>query len=180
MCPSKLFLTLTAAALSSATILAQERAGDKDDQIVVTGCVTRAADVRTISPHGPFVWSKGDFYLASPVVKGKPSGTGTAVGTTGTNRLLFYWIDDDDDFARYDRHQVEVVGELSDELEKGEVEVKHRDNAVEIEFDVRNREALARIPVSWFGTRLRDNEFDVAVRAVDVEKVTVLGACAGR
>lgn len=161
---------------------AQAPAGDKDDQFVVTGCVTRAADVRTASPHGPFVWSRGDLYLSSPTLKLKPSETGRPVGTAGTELLTFYWIEDEDDFAKYAGQQVEVVGELSNQLQKGEVEIERHDNVIEVEFDVNGREATAHIPTPWLGPAAGDKEFefDVVVRTVDVEKVTVMGACASR
>jgi hypothetical protein len=75
--------------------------------------------------------------------------------------------------------RVEIVGELSSELDKGEFEVEHKGPFTEIEFDVGSREAKVQVPSSWLGplTPGKDAEFDVVVRTVDVEKVTALGAC---
>jgi hypothetical protein len=181
---SKLFLSGAVLALAAATASAQTRpAGDKDDQFVITGCVTRATDAaRTTEPHSMMVWSKGDVYLASPSTRVKPSETATAIGTTGAPGTTFYWLDDEDDFARYAGQRVEIVGELSDEIDHAEVETETEGDYTEVEFDAGGREARAKIPNSWFGPAVRgkDIEADVVFRTVDVEKVTPLGGCTTR
>lgn len=179
----KLFLTVAIAGGLPLAADAQTRgAGDRDDQFVVTGCVTPTADFRSAGPQTLFVWSRGDVYLAFPDVRVKPSETARPVGTTGVLMPVFYWIDDENDFAEHVGQHVEIVGELSDELREGEIEIEHEGDFAEIKFDAGRREATARIPTAWFGpaTRGRDIERDVVVRTVDVEKVTVLGACKAR
>jgi hypothetical protein len=178
----KLFLMATLLAAVPCVATAQAPAGDTDDQFVATGCVTRTGDVRSAGPHSILVWSRGDVYLSSVDVRFRPSETARPVGTTGVFMPVFYWLDDEDDFARYVGQRVEIVGELSDELREGEVEFDHEGDFTEIEFDTGGREAKARVPTSWLGpqTRGRDFDIDVMVRTVDVEKVTVLGACAAR
>lgn len=161
---------------------AQTRAGDRDDQFVVSGCVTPSRDVRIgTGPHSLFVWSRGDVYLASPDAKFKPA---EPVGTTGTFIPVFYWIDDENDFSRHVGQRVEIVGEMSDRLRKGELEITHDNGFTDLEFEVGGREAKARVPRAWFGPALREGqneiETDVTVRTVDVEKVTVLGPCPTR
>jgi hypothetical protein len=161
---------------------AQTRAGDNDDQFVVTGCVTPSRDVRIgTGPHSLFVWSRGDVYLASPDAKFKPA---EPVGTTGTFVPVFYWIDDENDFEKYVGQRVEVVGEMSDRLRQGELEMTHDNGFTELEFEVGGREATARVPRAWFGPALREGateiEADVTVRTVDVETVTPLGPCPTR
>lgn len=157
-------------------------AGDRDDQFVVTGCVMPTADFRSAGPQSLFVWSRGDVYLAFADIRLKPSETARPVGTAGVFMPVFYWIDDENDFAKYVGQHVEIVGELSDELDKGEIEIDHEGEFTEIDFEVKGREATARIPTAWFGpaTRGRDIERDVVVRTVDVENVTVLGDCKAR
>lgn len=159
---------------------AQQRpAGDNDDQIVITGCVMRSGDNNTSGPRSLLVWSKGDVFLESAVTQTKASETGgAAVGTSGTRGPLFYWIDDEDDFAKHVGKQVEIVGELSD-LDKGEFEVEHDGPLTKIEIKVDGREAEVHVPSGWLGpaTPARDSEFDIVVRRVDVEKVTVVGNC---
>lgn len=177
----KLFLAGALVLVLTGTASAQQ-AGDKDDQFVITGCVMRSADARTAGPHSMFVWSKGDVYLASPTAKIKPSEAAKPIGTTGTQIPVFYWLDDENDFAKYAGQWVEIVGELSDALDAAEIELEHKGDFTEIEFDAGGREANARIPTSWLGpaTRGKDAEFDVAVRTVDVENVTVMGPCTTR
>lgn len=155
----------------------QEPVGDRDDQFVVTGCVTPAGEFRGASQQSIFVWSRGDVYLSAPDIRFRPAER--PVGTTGAFVPVFYWIDDENDFAPHVGQQVEIVGELSDELKRGEIEFDHEGALTEITFDAGGREARARIPTTWLGpqTRGRDVDIDVTVRTVDVEKVTVLGDC---
>lgn len=157
-------------------------AGDRDDQFVATGCVMPVGDFRSSGIHSLFLWSRGDVYLAYPDVRFRPSEAGRPIGTSGVFMPVFYWIDDENDFARHVGRQVEIVGELSDEIERGEIELTHEGDFTEIEFDAGRREARARIPTSWLGpqTQGRDRDLDVLVRTVDIEKVTVLGECKSR
>jgi hypothetical protein len=180
---AKLFLGVACLSLTAGAASAQTRpAGDTDDQFVITGCVTRAADARTAGPHSMMVWSKGDVYLASPSTRIKPSETARPVGTAGAPGTLFYWLDDEDDFAKYTGQRVEIVGELSDEIDHAEIDMESEGEFTEVEFDAGGREARARIPSSWFGPAVRgkDIESDVAFRTIDVEKVNPLGPCTAR
>src|SRR5688500_11359877 len=80
----KLFLAAAMVMLTASSASAQTTpAGDKDDQFVIAGCVTRATNVRAAGPHSMMVWSKGDVYLASPSTRVKPSETARPVGTAG-------------------------------------------------------------------------------------------------
>ena len=128
------------------------------------------------------VWSKGDVYLSSPTARTRPSEAARPVGTAGAPGSVFYWLDDEDDFARYAGQRVEIVGELSDEIDHGEIELETEGDFTEVEFDAGGREAKARIPTAWFGPTLRgrDLEADIAFRTVDVERVNPLGPCTTR
>jgi hypothetical protein len=183
VCP-KLFLSAAAIfTLAGTAAAAQDRpAGDKDDQFVITGCVMRSRDARTAEPHSMMVWSKGDVYLSSPTARVKPSETARPVGTSGAPGTTFYWLDDEDDFAKYAGQRVEIVGELSDEIDHGEIEMETSGDYTEVEFEAGSREAQARIPTAWFGptARGKDLEADIVFRTVDVEQVTALGPCAAR
>ena len=186
MCMSvypKLFLSAAMVTLVTAAAAAQGRpAGDKDDQFVITGCVMRSQDARTAEPHSMMVWSKGDVYLSSPSVRVKPSESAQPIGTSGAPGTVFYWLDDENDFAKYAGQHVEIVGELSDEIDHAEIEIETAGDFTEVEFDAGGREAKARIPTSWFGPTVRGKDFeaDIAFRSVDVEKVNPLGPCTGR
>ena len=154
--------------------------GDRDDQIVITGCVMRGIENNTQGPRSMLVWSKGDVYLETAATQFKPSDTiDRPIGTGGVHAPVFYWIDDDDDFGKYLGSQVEIVGEMSDRLKKGDVELRRKGAFTEIEFNAGGREAKARVPSQWLApdTPAKNSRFDVVVRTVDVEKVTPLGPC---
>lgn len=176
---------LSAVAIAAAMGLpaaAQQRAGDKDDQVVITGCVMRSGDDKTSGPRSLLVWSRGNVYLESASTQTKPSEAARPIGTAGLHEVIFYWIDDENDLQPYAGHQVEIVGELSDKLEKGEFEVDHNNPFTEIEFTVNGRETEVQVPSSWLGpgTDAKDAEFDILVRTIDVEKVSSLGMCGSR
>ena len=155
----------------------QRPAGDKDDQAVITGCVRPSGHNDTAGPRSLIVWSKGDVYLETATVQTRPSER--SVGTSGAREMLFYWIDDENDFAKHAGHQVEIVGEISGELKKGEVEVDNEGAFTELEFKVGARETEVRLPSAWLSSQTpgKDAEFDIVVRTIDVEKVTDLGPC---
>ena len=171
-------ITLAAGSASAQVTLA----GDHDDQFVITGCVMPGAGARTAESYSMMVWSKGDVYLASPATRVKPTEPEHPIGTTGVLGRVFYWLDDEDDFARYAGQRVEIVGELSDEIDHGEIEIETEGDFTRVEFDAGGHEAKARIPTSWFGPTLRgrDLEADIAFRTVDVERVNPLGPCTTR
>lgn len=170
-----------AAALAVPAAAQQAPAGDKDDQVVITGCVVRAGDDGLSGPRSMLVWSRGDVYIDAAERDIRPSEhRATAVGTSGRAEPIFYWLDDEDDFARHAGKRVEIVGELHDELDKGEIEVEQDGAFTELEFEWDGADVTARVPSAWLGpaTPGKDAEFDILIRRVDVEKVTVVGdAC---
>ena len=168
-----------AAALATPAMAQQKPAGDKDDQIIITGCVIKS-DPKLSGPRTMMIWSKGDVYLDPVGAEVKPAeGAGRPVGTGGGAEPIFYWIDDDDDFSRHAGKRVEIVGELSDELEDGEIEIEPKGAFTEIEFEWDGDDVKARVPSAWLSpeTPAKKAEFDIAIRRVDVEKVTVLSNC---
>lgn len=183
----KLYASVVVAGAAALTMAAEasaqtKPAGDKDDQFVITGCVMRSTDARTAGPQSMMVWSKGDVYLSSPSTRVKPSETARPVGTAGAPGTVFYWLDDEDDFAKFAGQRVEIIGELSDEIDHAEIEMTTEGDFTRVAFDAGGREATATIPTSWFGPAVRgkDVEADIAFRAVDVEKVNPVGPCTTR
>lgn len=175
-------LVATAALAAAVTLPAaahQSRAGDKDDQMVITGCVTRSGAQNSAGPRSLLVWSRGDVYLdQSSIAMPKPSQAAERpVATAGFEEVVLYWLDDEDDFARYAGNRVEIVGEMSGDLDKGEIEVEDKGPFTELEFDVDGRETTVHVPTSWLMIPEKKKDFDVVVRTIDVEKVTVLGPC---
>jgi hypothetical protein len=167
--PSNIALALVLSTAAGA----QVQVGDHDDQFVVQGCVMPTSDFRAGGTPSLFVWSRG-VYLGSTETRFRPAPRGTGVLVP-----VFYWIDDEDDIARFVGQRVEVVGELSDDLDEGEIDIDHHGDVTEIEFEVNGHEAQVLVPRTWLGpaTADEDAKFDVAVRTVDVERVTPLGPC---
>jgi hypothetical protein len=162
----------------SAAAGAQAQVADPDDQFVVQGCVMLTSDFQ---PNGTplFVLSRG-LYLKSPDTQLRP---GDARASDGTHMLVpvFYWIDDEDEdeVARFIGQRVEVVGALTDDLDKGKIDIDHHGDFTDIEFKVNGDKVQVRVLRAWLGPAAADEdaEFDVAVRTVDVERVTPLGPC---
>lgn len=173
---SKLVLTGALVAGFAAPAAAQQpRVGDKDDQMVITGCVMHSGKKNSTGPRSLLVWSKGDIYLdESTIATTKPSER--PVATAGTDEIVLYWLDDDDDFSKHAGKRVEIVGEMSD-LDKGEIEVENKGPFTEIEFEVKGRDTTVHVPTAWLMIPEKEKDFDVLVRTVDVEKVTVMGTC---
>jgi hypothetical protein len=170
---SKLFCAAAVASLVC-TAAAQRPAnvGDQDDQVVIRGCVMKAGAHHSSGPRTLLVWSGGDVYLESATIDLKPSEGG---GVAQPAVPVFYWLDDEDDFAKYAGKRVEIVGELGGEIKKGELEIDHKDDYTKVEFKMRSKEVSARIPTAWLGPApKKDSELNILVRPVDVEKVNVL------
>jgi hypothetical protein len=170
-----LLATAVSATLADPAVAQQRPTGDKDDQIVITGCVIKS-DPRLSGPRSILFWSRGDVYLDPVSADIKPSEhAARPIGTSGKGGPIVYWIDDDDDFSRHANKRVEIVGELS-EIEDGEIEIEPKGALTEIEFEWDGDDVTARVPSAWLSpfTPAREASFDVAVRRVDVEKVTVL------
>jgi hypothetical protein len=160
----------------SATAGAQAQVADHDDQFVVKGCVMLTSDFR---PGGTplFVLSR-NVYFESPDTQVRPSDARES-GGTHVFVPVFYWIDDDHDVARFFGQRVEVVGKLTDDLDKGEIDIDHNGDFTDLEFEVNGDKVQVRVLRAWLGPAAADEdaEFDVAVRTVDVERVTPLGPC---
>jgi hypothetical protein len=150
-----------------------------DNWFVARGCVAPTTDLRGTDPQPLFLWSRGDVYLAHAETPFEPLNP--RVGAAAMFQRVFYWIDHEDDLARYVGLRVEVAGEL-DDVDEGDIEIDYHGDYTELEFKVNGHKTKARIPTTWLwpATGGRDVEFDVAVRTVDVERVTVLGACVSR
>jgi hypothetical protein len=146
-----------------------------DDDITIRGCV-RSVDIRAAVPATMLVWTRGDIMLAGVTALGINSTN--SVETAGIAGRVLYWLEDDDNLARHVGQIVEIKGDLED-FETGEVEIDREGDFTEIELDLDGKEEKARVPTSWLrgiGAD-RDQEFDIAVRRIDVDDVRVLGAC---
>ena len=148
-----------------------------DDRITLTGCVAPAPPATVVTSPSFLVWSESGVMMTDVVAR---LDREAPIGTAGTGVPILLWIDDEDDVARYAGQYVEVRGEVSDELETGEVEVDENDNFIEIEFEWDGDDVRARMPKGLFlGRDVDDTDFDVVVRRIDVEDVKVVpgGSC---
>lgn len=174
LCRVSLAVVLMAMAL--APVRAQQPAVTVDgDDITIRGCIRQASTQPQAAPT-MLVWSRSDIMLAGVTAVGPDAPN--PVGTAGLAGRVFYWLDDEEDLAKYVGQQVEVQGELED-FEKGQIEIERDGEFVDIELDLDGKEEKARVPISWLGEGglPKDREIDIVARRIDVEKVRVLGAC---
>jgi hypothetical protein len=143
------------------------------DRITMTGCIVPAAEV-TSSPEALF-WTRGGLMLAGAGAAAAPAAN--AIDARGISGRVFYWLDDDEDLGKHLGKRVEIKGELED-LEDGKIKVSRDGDFTEIELDIDGDKERARVPTSWFGSAaLKDAEFKIAVREVEVDEVRELGVC---
>ena len=173
------FKTFAAAALFSTAVAyplaAQQQMVVVDgDNITITGCLARVTGSPSIAPSS-LVWSRGDLMLASAAAAG--ANVAVPVGTTGVNGRVFYWLDEEEDLAKYIGKNVRIRGEV-DDFEKGEIEIDRDGDYAEVKLEFDGKEEELRIPMTFLGRGIRDDvEFDIVARKVDVDDVDVLGPC---
>jgi hypothetical protein len=161
-------LSLGAPFLSGAAAL-----GAAEDEVTLQGCLVKgdgdgAGYLLTNTPAEPD-WQRSDAAKIAP-------GT---VGTAGGFESIFYWLDGDNDLKDHIGHQVEITGELKDELKDGEIKLDRKDRWTELTVKSDGRTMKANVPnASVFGAPGddKDRKARVLVRRVDVEKVKMLAA----
>jgi hypothetical protein len=162
------FPVALAATVSTAALAQQSSVVVDDDEITIRGCVGRAP-ITNATAQQVLVWTRSDLMLgnAMAVRNGQPSAL---------NGGVFYWLDDDDSLTKHVGQMVEVKGDLGD-FKKGEIDIERDGDFTKIELKLDGKKEKARVPTAWLGTPARDAEIDIVSRKVDVDKVTVLGAC---
>jgi hypothetical protein len=158
---------LSAAAQQPTTIV-------KGDEIRMSGCVTRT-DPAAMTSGSVLAWTRGDLLLSRAVIEGYPVGTSGVAGPGG----VVYYLNTGDDLARHIGHFVEVKGDLED-IETGRVKIDHKGDFTEVQIELDGDEDKVRVPTAWFGIPVRDKEYNIIARKIDVDDVRVLGPCAGR
>ncbi len=143
-----------------------------DDDIKMTGCITRVTVPAAARPD-LLIWSRGDIMLAGAAAL-SPHGD----GSPGLAQRIFYWLDDEDDLSKYAGQRVEIEGDLED-FEEGEIEIERDGTFAEIRLELDGDEDEARVPLSWLGTHVADHDLKAhfAARKIDVDEVRVLGSC---
>jgi hypothetical protein len=144
----------------------------KGNEIRISGCVGRSAPA-TRASGTVLVWTRGDLMLSRAVIEGYyPVGTSGVVGPEG----VLYYLDKSDQLARHVGKLVEVRGDLKD-VETGRVQIDRDGDFTEVKLDLDDREDKVRVPTAWFGSDVRDKEYDVIARKIDVDDVRAIGPC---
>jgi hypothetical protein len=159
---------------------------------------TSAADEKKVTITGCVVKGNGDgdgFLLANAVEQttrttSTPSATGATLSSTTTTTELkptriLYWLDDDDDVLdKLMGQQVEVVGEVEGDIERGEIDIERENGMIELEIKADGRKTTVKLPdvPSAVGTSGsvgdREKELDYIVRKLDVKSARGLStAC---
>jgi hypothetical protein len=141
-----------------------------DDDFVITGCLTDSKAPTVVAPS-TLVWTRSDIMLAAVEARAD------AVPLTGR---VFYWLDDDEDLAKYRGRRVEIRGELED-FEKGKVELEREKDYTKVKLSLDGKKEEAKVPTAWLNpdASKHDVEFQIVARRIDVKKIKVLGSCMG-
>ena len=167
----QLAMWVAGASLSVATAAAasqQPAVTVRGDDITIRGCVSRVQP-GSFGTAPMLVWSRGDIML----------GNASALNAAQLTDRVFYWLDDDEDLAKHIGQSVEVKGDLGD-FKKGEVEIDRDGEFTNIELKLDGKKEKARVPTAWITVPRGEGEFDIVARKVDVDKISVLGACGAR
>src|SRR5262245_22872809 len=95
-------LTVGLLALPGARPRAAEASVAIDDDFVITGCLTDAQAPTVIAPS-TLVWTRSDIMLAAADAR---------ADAVPMRDRVFYWLDDEEDLAKYRGRRVEIKGEL--------------------------------------------------------------------
>ena len=147
--------------------------------------VAAAADEDDVTLVGCLLSGEGDDgYVLTNVADDIPSArrgavTPGPVGTSsGSMMTTFYWLEDDDALKAHVGHRVEIMGDLKDDVDEGEIELDRKDSWTNLHINSDGRDLTVRLPQSIVVLSKTDDDqkFDVLVRRVDVDKVRMIGA----
>ena len=157
---------------------AQANVGADREKFASRGCVSWPADVNDTGRQAVLVWSGGQVFSLLTDMRFKPVQP-YPIGTTGTWVPMFFLIDETGDFEQYLGLNVQVSGDLAHHVDPGTIKIEQDGDYTVTEFEVQGRETRVRVPNEWLGTAIGDLDakYDVAVRTVDMKRVTVLGSC---
>jgi hypothetical protein len=140
-------------------------------EVKLTGCLVAGED-----DDDGYLLTNAMGDLAAPRSDGSKVAPGP-VGTTGGAATIFYWLEDDDDLETRVGQRVEIEGELSGDIEAGEIEIEREGSWTKLTIESDGRELTARVPQSVLIMTSGSNDerrLDVLVRKVDVEGVRML------
>jgi len=138
------------------------------DDITIRGCVGRSSPGAGLTTP-TLVWTRSDIMLSNAM-------SVQAHGQAALTDRVFYWLEDEEDLAKYVGQQVEITGDVGD-FKKGEIELKRDGQFTNIEMKLGGKKEKARVPTSWLGTEADKGDITIVSRKVDVDKVKTLGPC---
>ncbi len=163
-------LALAAAIGAGQGVAAQDPGGK---EVTITGCAVKGN-------------GDGDGFLLANAVERTttttttPTPTGAVVSSTATTALgpsrVLYWLDDDDDVVeKFMGQQVEIVGKVEGDIEKGNIRAEREAGMVELEIKGDGHKATVKLPEvpSAVGTAGavgdREKKIEYVVRKLDVK-----------
>ena len=171
-------VALGLSAIASTRQIAAEPAEDK--KVTIVGCVVKGD-------------GDGDGFLLANAVEQTtrttmtPGPAGTTVTTSTTSAMkptrMLYWLDDDDDVLdKYMGQQVEVVGEVEGDIDRGQIDIERESGMIELEIKADGRKATVKLPTvpSAVGTAGsvgdREVELEYIVRKLDVKSARLIAS----
>ncbi len=185
----KRHLTAAAFAIAAAAAMANGPVSawtpDDGEGVTLRGCVVKGDGGYVLLPLAENGTPAGVPAPAatSGSAQAQDPDAGTAAGSpVGTMRVL-YWLDDDDEVDDHAGQRVEIVGELEDDIDRGEISVEREDNGlVEVEFKREGKTISVKLPYlpASIGTAGsvtdKEKDYEYAVRKVDVKSVRMLAS----
>ena len=144
-----------------------------------------SAQDRDVTLTGCLMTGEGDdgYVLTNAGGGGKPgvseAVTPGPVGTAGGASTTLYWLEDDDALKTHVGHRVEIAGQLTGDIEPGQIEIERERTWTELRIKSDGDNLTVRIPQSVVvisGAAATDQKIDVLVRKVDVDRVRMLAA----
>ena len=149
-------------------------ANAEEEKVTITGCVVKGPG----EGEGCLLAHAGERTTRTTTTPGVSGNTVSSTTTTTEMKptRVLYWLDDDDDVLdRYMGQQVEVIGEVEGDVQRGEIEIEREGGMVELEIKADGRKATVKLPEvpSAVGTSgsVGDHEKELAyvVRKLDVK-----------
>jgi hypothetical protein len=168
--------------------------------IVVTGLLAGAAAAGVTSPARAAGLADKDIKLSGCLVRGEGEGAGyfltntpaepslartaeanvapSALGTSGSFRTIFYWLEGDNGLKTHVGNRVEIEGTLGNQPKEGDIKVERKDKWTELTVKADGRTMKANVPHTSAMPASKDDtsKSDILVRRVDVSKVRMLAA----
>jgi hypothetical protein len=170
--------------------------------IVLSGLLAGAVATASATPARAGALDDKDVKLSGCLIRGEGDGAGyflsntptepslakttdnnvapSALGTAGSFRTIFYWLDGDNDLKNHVGNRVEIEGvAIGNQPKDGDIKVDRKEKWTEITVKADGRTMKANVPLTSSlpaPGRDGDAKTDILVRRIDVNKVKMLAA----